>query len=87
MKQELSRHLNVITGANGSGKTRFLEQLKQDKSLNAEFIDNCGCGLSHDELVKYAKILKEKAKHKQIIVATIQKEIIAMADCLIKMLG
>lgn len=31
MKQELSRHLNVITGANGSGKTRFLEQLKQDK--------------------------------------------------------
>ena len=85
MKQELSRHLNVITGANGSGKTRFLEQLKQDKSLNAELIDNCGCGLSHDELVKYAKNLKEKSKHKQIIVVSNQKEIIDVADKLIEL--
>lgn len=85
MKQELSRHLNVIAGANGSGKTRFLEQLMQDKSLNAEFIDNCGCGLAHDELVKYAKILKEKSKHKQIIVVSNQKEIIDVADKLIEL--
>ena len=52
---ELSEHLNVITGPNGSGKTRLLEKLKQDNLLNADVIDNCGCELSSFELVKYAK--------------------------------
>ena len=54
MNKNLSNHLNVITGANGSGKTRLLEQLKES-NLNAEFIDNCGCELNHFELKKYAK--------------------------------
>ena len=82
---ELSQHLNVITGANGSGKTMLLEQLKQDKSLNAEFIDNCGYELSQQELVKYAESLKEKSKYKQMIVVSNQKEIIAVADNLINL--
>ena len=85
MTINLSPYLNVITGANGSSKTRLLEKLKLDKSLDAEFIDDCGCDLSHDELVKYAKKLKEQSKDKQIIVVTIQKEIIDAADKIISL--
>lgn len=84
MKQELSRHLNVITGANGSGKTQLLEQLR-GSNLNAEFIDNCGCELNQSDLIKYAKLLKDKSKHKQIIVVSNQKEIIDVADKLIEL--
>jgi len=84
MNKNLSKHLNVITGANGSGKTRLLEQLKES-NLNAEFVDNCGCELNHFELKKYAKDLKEKSKHKQFIVVSNQKEIIDVADKLIEL--
>ena len=85
MNKNLSTQLTVITGANGSGKTRLLEQLKQDTSINAEFIDDCGCELSQVELIQYAKELKEKSKYKQVIVASIQEEIIDAADKLIKL--
>ncbi|MBO6088483.1 hypothetical protein J6P92_09095 [bacterium] len=84
MSLKLSPHLNVITGANGSGKTRLLEQLKQQYT-NAEFIDNCGCKLNQSDLIKYAKLLKEKSQHKQFIVVSNQKEIIEAADNLIKL--
>ena len=82
--KELSPHLNVITGANGSGKTRLLEKLKASRT-NSEFIDNCGCDLSQIELEKYAEELKEKSQHKQIIVVSNQKEIIDIADKLIEL--
>ena len=39
--EKLSPNLNVITGANGSGKTRLFNRLKA-QNLNAEFIDDCG---------------------------------------------
>ena len=82
--KELSTHLNVITGANGTGKTQLLEQLRAS-NLNAEFIDNCGCELNQSELIKYAKQLKDKSKHKQIIAVSNQKEIIDVADKLIEL--
>ena len=59
-------------------------QLKES-NLNAEFVDNCGCELNHFELKKYAKDLKEKSKHKQFIVVSNQKEIIDVANKLIKL--
>ncbi len=80
--EKLSPNLTVITGANGSGKTRLLNQLKE-QNLNAEFIDDCGCTLDHNALINYAKILKENSKHRQYIVASTQKEIIDVADKLI----
>ncbi len=80
--EKLSPNLTVITGANGSGKTRLLNQLKV-QNLNAEFIDDCGCILDHNSLVEYAKDLKEKSKHKQYIIVSNQKEIVDIADKLI----
>ncbi len=80
--EKLSPNLNVITGANGSGKTRLLNYLKA-QNLNAEFIDNCGHDLDHNRLVEFTKSLKEKSKHKQYIVVSNQKEIIDVADKLI----
>ena len=75
----------AVEASAASGKTRLLEKLKQDTSINAEFIDDCGCELSQVELIQYAKELKEKSKYKQVIVASIQKEIIDVADKLIKL--
>ncbi len=77
--EELSPNLNVITGANGSGKTRLLNYLKE-QNLDAEFIDDCGHDLDHNSLVEYAKGLKEKSRNRQYIVASNQKEIIDVAD-------
>ena len=50
------------------------------------------CGMTFKEntdiesdLIKYAKLLKDKSKHKQIIVVSNQKEIIDVADKLIEL--
>lgn len=82
--EELSPNLNVITGANGSGKTRLLNQLKAE-NIDAEFIDNCGHDLDHNRLVEFTKSLKEKSKYRQYIVVSLRKEIIDIADKLIKL--
>ena len=82
--EELSPNLNVITGANGSGKTKLLNYLKA-QNLNAEFIDNCGHDLDHNRLVELAKSLKEKSRNRQYIVVSLRKEIIDIADKLIKL--
>lgn len=82
--EELSPNLNVITGANGSGKTRLLNQLKAE-NIDAEFIDNCGHDLDHNRLVEFTKSLKEKSRNRQYIVVSLRKEIIDIADKLIKL--
>ena len=82
--EELSPNLNVITGANGSGKTKLLNYLKA-QNLNAEFIDNCGHDLDHNRLVEFTKSLKEKSRNRQYIVVSLRKEIIDIADKLIKL--
>ena len=80
--ERLSPNLTVITGANGSGKTRVLNYIKK-QNIDAEFIDDCGYNLDHNSLVEYAKNLKEKSRNRQYIVASTQKEIIDVADKLI----
>ncbi len=77
--EELSPNLNVITGANASGKTELLNYLKA-RNLDAEFIDNCAHDLDCSSPAEFAKDLKEKSRHKQYIVASLRKEIIDMAD-------
>ena len=82
--ERLSPNLTVITGANGSGKTRVLNYIKK-QNIDAEFIDDCGCTLDHKNLVEYAKNLKEKSRNRQYIVVSLRKEIIDIADKLIKL--
>ncbi len=82
--EELSPNLNVIIFYDGSGKTKLLNYLKA-QNLNAEFIDNCGHDLDHNRLVEFTKSLKEKSRNRQYIVVSLRKEIIDIADKLIKL--
>lgn len=77
--------LTVITGNNGSGKTRLINQIKQE---NPEFLvldTDSHCHLNNGELKKFAEDLKDKSKITPVIVASLRNEIIKMADEVIKL--
>lgn len=81
--------ITVITGKNGSGKTRLLEQIKSGMTnLN----DNLKCvildsdshnNLNEDALKNFVSYIKEKSKHNPFIIASMTPEVIEAADILI----
>ena len=75
--------LTVITGSNGSGKTRLIEKIKKELKDNASYlILDCDSynHLSQKDLKVFTNNLKEKSKSKQIIIASLRQEIIDIAD-------
>ncbi len=79
--------LTVITGPNGSGKTRLINQIKQE---NPEFLvldSDSHSYLEKNELQKFANDLKEKSKINPVIIATLREEIIDIADKVIDLKG
>ena len=77
--------LTVITGPNGSRKTRLIEKIKQEKPEFLVLDTDSHCHLDKNELQKFANDLKEKSKINPVIIATLRKEIIDIADKVIKL--
>ncbi len=76
--------ITVITGKNGSGKTKLIEKFKNKvKKNNLDYIVldfDSHCHLNTNELKKFACNLKEKSKTNNIIIASLRHEIIGIAD-------
>ena len=80
----------VITGSNGSGKTRLIEEIKKELKDNADYlILDCDSHsyLDKKNLDKFANDLKEKSKLNPVIIATLREEIIDIADKVIDLKG
>lgn len=74
---------NALYYFNGKriSKDKVLDFLKE---VNLKIIDNCGCRFSQAECIEHAKLLKEKSKKEQIIVVSLRKEFIEIADRIIR---
>lgn len=57
------------------------------KALNCTIIDNCGSELSKKECINFANDLKEKSKQEQVIVVSLQKELMEAADRMLGVIG
>ena len=82
--------ITVITGNNGSGKTRAIEKIRnQVGESNKYIVLDCDSHnyLNINELKNFADDLKEKSKTKQIIIASLRNEIICIADKVITLKG
>ena len=79
------RGLTAITGNNGSGKTRLINQIKQENPTFLVLDTDSHCHLDKNELQKFANDLKEKSKLTPVIIATLRNEIIDIADKVIKL--
>lgn len=79
------RGLTVITGSNGSGKTRLINQIKQENPTFLVLDTDSHCHLDKNELQKFANDLKEKSKLNPVIIATLRNEIIDIADKVMKL--
>ena len=85
-----NKRITVITGSNGSGKTRLIEEIKKELKDNADYlILDCDSHnhLSQKDLKVFTNNLKEKSKSKQIIIASLKEEIIDIADKVIDLKG
>ena len=75
--------ITVITGNNGSGKTRLINTIKKNTGNNAYYIvldSDSHSHLSKTELEKFVSDIKEQSKTKQIIIASLRNELIEIAD-------
>jgi len=72
--------LIVITGPNGSGKTRLIEKIKQEHPEFLVLDTDSHCHLNKVNLLKFIQNLKEKSKNTCTIVASLNRSIIDMAD-------
>ncbi len=72
--------LTVITGSNGSGKTRLIEKIKEEHPEFLVLDTDSHCHLDKDKLQKFADDSKEKSKINPVIIATLRNEIIDIAD-------
>ena len=72
--------LFVITGPNGSGKTRLINQIKQENHELFVLDTDSHCHLNKDNLLKFGQNLKEKSKNTCVIVASLNRTIIDIAD-------
>ena len=76
--------ITVITGNNGSGKTRAINLIKSKLGANNQNYIVLDCDshnrLNINDLKKFAADLKEKSQTKQVIIATLRDEIIEIAD-------
>lgn len=75
--------ITVITGLNGSGKTRLINEIKKELKDNADYlILDCDSHnhLNQKDLKDFANDLKEKSKLNPVIIATLRNEIIDIAD-------
>lgn len=79
----LNNRITVITGPNGSGKTRLIKEIKEELKDGTDYlIFDCDSHnhLNQKDLKKFANDLKEKSKSVRIIIATLRQEIIDIAD-------
>ena len=85
-----NNRITVITGPNGSGKTKLIEEIKKELKNNADYlILDCDSHsyLNNKNLEKFASNLKEKSKSMCIIIASLRQEIIDIADKVINLKG
>lgn len=85
--------ITVITGENGSGKTKLLSGLKRINEPNWVKKDcivlDCDSHshLNEAEIKNFALELKEKSKTNTIVIASMHNEIIEIADIVITLKG
>lgn len=75
--------ITVITGNNGSGKTRLINAIKKKTGDNADYIvldSDSHSHLNKIDLEKFVSDIKEQSKTKQIIIASLRNELIEIAD-------
>ncbi len=79
LEKDLSDNIKTLYYLNRQvvSKDEILEVLK---GLKLTIIDNCGSTLSESECTSYAKDLKVKSRQEQVIVVSLQKEILEVAD-------
>ena len=82
-----NNRITVITGSNGSGKSRLIEKIKQEHPEFLVLDTDSHSYLDKNELQKFANNLKEKSKLNPIIIATLREEIIDIADKVIDLKG
>ena len=89
MNEITSTGLTVITGKNGTGKTRMLDEMRkraEEKGQVGLFLDfDSHCHLNKPELEKFAFELKKKSKTQKVIIVSLRKEIIDIADKVIEL--